>query len=200
MNNLNIGLILLALLSLSCKSSLKDKNAQEKHALKSINFELGDSLISNISFIKTIDKSCRRPSGILSDSKKEREEFNQKCNFYKINYEYDFFRGLEEKKELFNNNYIDYYLALANKKSDSDDYKFVNLYSTKNNQKQDSLIVFSYENYIEALVNKSTYFYIKNNDIYIYEFNEDEEGIHSNNWKEYRIEKGKFKLLKNTSF
>ncbi|MFL0104838.1 hypothetical protein, partial [Tenacibaculum maritimum] len=70
----------------------------------------------------------------------------------------------------------------------------------KNNQKQDSLIVFSYENYIEALVNKSTYFYIKNNDIYIYEFNEDEEGIHSNNWKEYRIEKGKFKLLKNTSF
>ncbi|MFL0066881.1 hypothetical protein V2595_14750, partial [Tenacibaculum maritimum] len=92
------------------------------------------------------------------------------------------------------------YLALANKKSDSDDYKFVNLYSTKNNQKQDSLIVFSYENYIEALVNKSTYFYIKNNDIYIYEFNEDEEGIHSNNWKEYRIENGKFKLLKNTSF
>lgn len=200
MNNLKIGLILLVLLS--CKSALKDKNndTQKKYAAKSINFELGDSLISNINFIKTIDKSCKRASGVLSDSKKEREEFGQKCNFYKINYEYDLFRGLENKKELFENNDINYYIALANKKSDSDDYKFIKLYSLENDRKLDSLIIFSYENYIDALVNKGTYFYIKTNKVYTYNFNEDEEGIHSDNWSEYEIKNGRFNLLKKSSF
>lgn len=193
----------------ACKSkSKKNKQIENKPfkvennvVIKNINFEDGDKLISNLDFIKSINNTCKRVRGVIDDNDIQRKDFNNRCKFYKISYNYNVFRGFEGQKQLFRKNNIRYSLGVANKNSDSDDYKFINLYSIKNGKKMDSLTIYSYQNYIEALVTKGTYFYIKNDKVFIYEFNEDEKGIHNNKWSEYKIEKDKFKLSKrNISF
>ncbi len=197
-----IIVILLIATVFSCKRIPENNTPKQtkNNVMLKVGFQEGDSLISSLDFIKTIDISCKRVSGVISDSKKQRNDFNKKCNFYKIKYDYDILRGLESKKTLFDNNNTSYYMALADTKSDADDYKFIKLYSSRNNKKLDSLTIFSYENYIEALVNKGTYFYIKNDKIYTYNYVEDEEGIHSKNWKVHEIKNGQFQLLKEISF
>lgn len=200
MKKLNIYLIIFILAFVSCKIKPKETSKTLSNNTKTtisgnLDYEDGDVLLSKIDFIKSIDKSCKRISGAISDNEQHRGEFKNKCSFLKLNYNYDVFRGFEEVKQLYSVGSVNYSLDLNNKNSDSDDFKFVSLYSIAAGKKIDSLIVYSHENYIEALVEKGRHFYLNNNQVYIYEFNEDEEGIHSTKWSKFSIESGKFKLL-----
>ncbi|MCG7501352.1 hypothetical protein MHM83_05675 [Tenacibaculum sp. Mcav3-52] len=203
MNSLKIGTITFIVFILACKKIVPEKSNQKEEnsiVLISKDFQEGDSLISNLKFIKSIEDSCIRTEGVLEDNREQREDFNSRCRFYKITHDYSVLKGVEEKEQFFKRNKIIYSLDLANKKSDADDYKFVSLCSEKDGENIDSLIVYSYENYIEALVTKGAYFYVKNDRVFVYKFNEDEEGIHSDEWNEYRINKGKFELIKRSLF
>lgn len=192
-------LVTFILVFIGCKTKSKQTPIAVSNNSKiivddNLNFSAGDVLLSKIYFIKSIDKSCARVSGIISDNKEQRNQFKNNCNFFKLKYNYDEYRGLEKREKLYSMDNVNYYLDLNSQQSDSDDYKFVSLYSFYDGKKIDSIIVYSYENYIEALVEKGRYFYIHDKQIYVYEFNEDEEGIHSDRWSKFSIVNGEFKL------
>ena len=207
-NLMNKFKIIFFILIVACKTEPKESKITENTqvntvnnvTLKDENFEEGDKLISNIEFIKTIDETCKRTHGVIQDNKKQRDAFNDQCQFYNIKYNYEVYRVLEKQKQLYQKDDINYYFDLAIKNSESDDYKFVNLYASKNGRKIDSLEVYNYENFIEALVEKGKYFYIKDEKIFTYMFYEDEDGIHNSKLNEYEIKKGNFELVKSHSF
>ncbi len=175
---------------------VKDNLTTQVKSKSDIRFELGDEVLADLEFIKSINTTCGRAVGVIGNDDKQREEFEKNCNFYKIKYNYYELRGLEKSQKVFeqNNNYS-LVLNVTKRMTDSDDFKFIGLYTIDKNKKIDSLVVFSYENYIEALVEKGRIFYIKNNNVFLYDFNEDDKGIHSEKWRKYEIKAGKFNEL-----
>lgn len=143
---------------------------------------MGDSLISNEKFIKNIDLTCVISEGGL----KITESYKKKCVFYKLNFPYEELNGLDNKI-VQNYNGIDYIIKKSNTMSDADDFVIQNLIIKKENIITDSIRVYSYENYIEALVQKNEYYYLSNNNLWILKFNEDEDGVSVVSWDKYEV-------------
>ncbi len=192
---------LLTLVFINCKNKKNslnatikndlNKNPTSKQIINEKKYIIGDSLISKLSFLKLINKSCVRNNGAISDTKDDRKKIKNNCDFFKIKYDYSPYRTLVKDTALFKKNDITYLLGKSRNRSESDDYNIINLYIEKNKTKIDSIVIFSYENFVEALVEKGNYFYFNNESIYVYNFFEDEEGIHSKKWTKYKIEESK---------
>ena len=195
MNSNNIKLLLFATSCIFLISCKKDYNTTTQQEVKNsennkteVNFaSIGDSLISQSDFINGIEKS--------SDIK------IQRINLSKIKYNYSKFpswnyNDIEEKK--IGNITLKFQKANI-KKSNADVFVHINLSIYKDNKKIDSLTVYKEENYAEALVAVTQYYYIDTNlDLWTLEINEEEDGIKVIHWNQYKIDiqTGQIKLIR----
>ncbi len=147
---------------------------------------IGDYLISQKKIVKNINATCITEAGLaISDSYKKR------CTYYKIKFPYESLNSVENKV-IQNFKGINYSIKKSKETSDADDYVIKNLIIQKEGILTDSIRIYSYESYIEALVQKKEYYYLHNNNLWILKFNIDEDGIKVVNWDSYTINnKGK---------
>lgn len=191
---------------ISCKKTINNKleniiNVNEKDAIadvlkktvKSSNKDtllIGDYLISKKNFVDKINTTCVSEEELaISDS------YKKKCVYYKIKFLYEDINYIDENTiQSFNG--ISYSLKKSNESSDADDFAIKNLIIKKDDVLTDSIRIYSYESYIEALAQKNEYYYLKDNHLWILKFNIDEDGIKVVNWKNYKInDDGKIVLI-----
>lgn len=183
--------LIISILS-SCKKEskkplIKEVNKDEivtKNA--SFSSSIGDSLISQSDFVNEIANN--------SDIKLQRS------NLSKIKYDYDKFISWDyntiEEKQIGN---ISFKIQKENKKNDADIFAHITLSTYKNDQKIDILTIYKQENYAEALVAITQYFFIDSNlNLWTLEIDEGENGIKVVSWNQYKIENetGKIVLVK----
>ncbi|MFD2907369.1 hypothetical protein ACFSX9_01335 [Flavobacterium ardleyense] len=187
----NIILCTILAILFSCKKDnhlqVENDNKVEKIVNNNeLNIPLGDSLISKSNFVNQINNN--------NSIKSQREYLS------KINYDYDKFclltkdRILSSKKNFtfrLNNN-------INNNNTNADIFKSISLCIYSNNSLVDSLVIYKQENYGEALVAKTQYFYLNASlNLWTLSITEEEEGIKVTSWNYYKIdEKGKINLLK----
>ena len=183
--------IILSILSVTSIVSCKNKSHNESRALKN-NVQkkdillLGDSLIANEGFVKKINKTCAISNGYYGRTEADIDDYKSKCVFYNIKFQYEKLKKVDNKI-IKNFKGINYIIRNSNVASNADDYIFKDLILKKNNIITDSIKIYSYEGYIEALVVISEYYYIKDNHLWVLNFYEDEEGIHVESWSKYEI-------------
>ncbi|MEO8234266.1 MAG: hypothetical protein ABI549_02525 [Flavobacterium sp.] len=186
-----LGIFTLFILIISCKNdsasivnSQIDGNIESKEVAS---VSLGDSLISQSDFVNKINSNI--------DFKEKRATIS------KIKYDFNKYTSwtdnTTEEKQL-----EDIGLKFKKEsqiKNDADIYINIGLIVSKNNKQTDKLTVYKQENYAEALVAVSQYFYVDGNlNLWTLGIEEDEEGIYVKSWNQYKIEKetGKIKLVK----
>ncbi|KAB1068401.1 hypothetical protein F6U93_06785 [Tamlana haliotis] len=145
---------------------------------------MGDSLISDGNFIDKINTTCVSGGDLeISDS------YKMKCEFFKIKFIYENLNGINnEVIQNFKN--INYSIKQSKETSDADDFVIKNLILKKEGVLTDSIRMYSYENYIEALAQKNEYFYIKDNNLWILKFNIDEDGVNVVDWHRFTVNDG----------
>ena len=184
-------LFLIAVLLISCKNEGKQvvgkqiKPNQNNNELVVIS--LGDSLISQSDFVNKINSNI--------NAKEKRATLS------KIKYDFSKYTSWSdittEEKQL-----GDVTLKFQKEsvvKNQADIFVHVALAIYKNNKQTDKLTVYKQENYAEALVAVSQYFYIDANlNLWTLGIEEDEEGIYVKSWNQYKIENetGKINLIK----
>ncbi len=144
-------------------------------------FLIGDYLISQKKIIKNINSTCVSENSLaISNS------YKKKCTYYKIKFPYEELNTIDNKViQSFNG--INFSIKKSKETSDADDFAIKNLIIQKEGISTDSIRIYSYENYIEALVQKKEYYYLDNNHLWILKLNIDEEGIKVVNWNYYTI-------------
>ncbi len=152
---------------------------------------IGDYLISRKKIVKNINTTCISEGGLaISDS------YKKKCSYYKIKFPYESLNSVENKV-IQNFKGINYSIKKSKETSEADDYAIKNLIIKKEGILTDSIRIYSYENYIEALVQKKEYYYLDENNLWILKFNIDEDGIKVVNWNKYSVnDNGKIKAKK----
>lgn len=179
---------------ISCKKEIvvKDmvndvKDTIHNEEIKFVSF--GDKIISESDFISQMQDT--------TNPKHLRKKLSKiKFDYHQFN-EWDF--NTIEKK-----NIGDITLELKKEKNNNtnaDISEQISLSVYKNNKKTDDILIYKYENYAEALVAISQFFYFDFDlNLWLLEFNEDEEGIHFVFWNQYKIDKntGKINLIKST--
>ncbi|OBQ57325.1 hypothetical protein JJL45_00340 [Tamlana sp. s12] len=153
---------------------------------------VGDSLISDRNFINQINATCISNGDLeISDT------YKSKCNFFKIKFIYENLNSIDDK-EIQNFNNISYHIRQSKETSDADNFIIKNLILKKGDVFTDSIRIYSYENYIEALVQKNKYFYLEGNYLWILKFNIDEAGVNVVDWSSYIVnDSGKIILEEN---
>lgn len=188
----------------SCKKTDKNKievvsinNSLKKTIEKNIKDTLliGDYLISQKAIVENINTTCVAEEGLaISDS------YKKKCTYYQIKFPYESLNSIENKI-IQNFKGINYSIKKSKETSNADDYVIKNLIIKKEGVLTDSIRIYSYENYIEALVQKKEYYYLDNDNLWILKFDIDEDGVKVVNWVSYTINnKGKIKKNKKNTF
>ncbi|OEK08561.1 hypothetical protein A8C32_03680 [Flavivirga aquatica] len=184
----NTKILLIMFMSvLSCKNTSHNARKNFIENTQSSVLLTGDSLISDKHFIEKIDSTCLITNGYYGRTDAEIKNYKKKCAYYEIKFSYEELNPIENKV-IQNFGDIDYIINSSSKASDADDFTIKNLILKKNNVITDSIRVYSYENYIEALAQKNEYFYLKDNYLWVLKFNEDEDGINVENWSKYKID------------
>ncbi|MCP2025470.1 hypothetical protein L1276_000610 [Flavobacterium sp. HSC-32F16] len=183
---------LIILLLVSCK--------KEVIVVKAVNKTKDTLSIKDIKFVSFGDKIISQDN-FISQIKNSTDIAYIRKNLSKIKFDYDQFNEWDfntiEKK-----NIGDISLQLKREKADNSDATIcthISLSIYKNNKKADKIIIYKNENYSEALVVITRFFYINSDfDLWLLDINEDEEGINFNSWNQYRIDKnsGKINLIK----
>lgn len=162
------------------KKQVSNDNFVEKDMLF-----VGDSLVSNTNFIKKIKPTC------ASSTLEITESYKKQCVFYKITFPYEELNDIDSKV-IQNFRGINYIIENLDTISNADDFVFKRLIIKKENVITDSIMIYGYENYIEALVQRTYYYYLENNYLWRLKFDIEEEGISIVSWNKYEInEKGK---------
>ncbi len=191
MKKIILPLIILLLISCKKENDLKviANTVNDKITAKSENnlIPYGDELISKYDFVSKIENG---------ESVKSKREY-----LSKIKFDYNKFDSWDFNTTQ-TQNAGDIVLKFSKEEkdnSDTDIYTHIILSTFKNNKKIDEIIVYKKENYSEALVAISQFFYINSDlELWILEINEDEAGILLHSWNQYKIDKtnGKIDLVK----
>ncbi len=190
------ALLIVFICVLSCKNTTNKTKMKPLFNKQNNVLLTGDSLISNKNFINKIDSSCIKTTGYYGRTEEEANDYKNKCVYYRIDFSYEELNSIDDEF-IQRVGDVDCIIRNSNDISDSDDFIIKNLILKKNNIETDSIRIYSYENYIEALAQKNDYYYLKNNRLWILKFNEDEDGIRIVDWKQYFINyEGKIILLK----
>ncbi|MEP6803043.1 MAG: hypothetical protein ABI892_00865 [Flavobacterium sp.] len=197
-----IIILVVSLILFSCKDS-KLKESKNTNDFIISNLWIGDSIISNLDFINDINNSCKINGSFFNRSKNEIEHDNANCVLSKIKFDYSSLEGLFQKSlSIGKNSFIDLVVEKTIPKNinNGDSYFELTLFSIKNGQRQDSIIIYKTVNFSDALVADTKYFHINNNNkIFLLDITEDETGAKVESWQSYKIDKksGKVTLLKN---
>lgn len=188
----NFLFIVSVIILISCKKevgSIKSDKIKANFNKEKEFVVYGDSLVSDSVFVYQIKNS--------SDVKLQRALLSKmKFNYDKfMSWTYD---SIKQNKVGF--------LTLKfekedNKNSNAEINTWIKLSIYKNNIKTNKINVYRQENYSEALVTITNYFYIDSKfNLWILGLNEDEEGIKVKFWNHYKIdeESGKINLIKNS--
>lgn len=146
--------------------------------------EIGDALIANEGFIKKLNDAVS-----LKDKRKVLEE---------IKFDYDIYvswddNSIEEKVK----DKISLKLKKDNSnKNEADIYSHIKLSVEKENRVTDTLTLYKQENYAEALVALTQYFYVDAKwNIWTLSITEEEDNIYIQSWKHYKIETATGKII-----
>ena len=196
-----LSIAILTLLFVNCKGNTEEKNSIQNDFIIS-NLWIGDSIISNLDFINNINNSCKINGSFFNRSKNEIEDDSANCVLSKIKFDYSSLEDISQKSlSIGKNIFIDLVVEKTIPKNinNADSYFELTLFSIKNGQRQDSIIIYKTVNFSEALVADTRYFHINNNKIFLLDITEDETGTKVESWKSYEIDKksGKVTLLKN---
>ncbi len=185
-----ITLFLTAFSIVCCKNennTIIEKEQDKKEINnKLVKISIGDSLISKLTFVNQISDNSNKL---------------QRSNLSNIKYDFDKFTSWNEntieKKEIGNIT-----LKLQKErviKNDADIFVHIELKIFKEGKQTDKLIVYKQENYAEAMVAVTQYFYVDNDlNLWTLEIEEEEDGIIVKSWNQYKIENetGGIKLVK----
>ncbi|MGU3373827.1 hypothetical protein [Chryseobacterium sp. M5A1_1a] len=199
-------IILLSFLSIfSCKKAQEKTSTQPTSNTTIIDKNWnGDVLISDSSFINTIDSSCQLNTTFFDRSEKQIEEDNLKCALSKVKFDYDKLNSINNRITV---GKLSSEIVLFIKKSsskitnDADLGYQATLYIEKNKTISDSIIIYQSLNYSEALTVKTKYYYLNMDNIYLLDVAEDESGASTEKWEHYKINTtGKISLVKQKLF
>lgn len=201
----NIIILLFFLSFFSCKKgqeSISNKvNSNETTIDKNWN---GDTLISDINFINSINSSCKLNTAFFDRSEKQIKKDNEKCALSKIKFNYEKLDSLKNKVIVGKlNSEIELFINKSqSKNSENADLSYqTTLYVEKNKIILDSIVIYQSFNYSEALTVKTKYYYLNKDNIYLLDFAEDESGSSADKWEHYKINsKGKISLIKQNLF
>lgn len=178
-------------------------NSLNKNVSQEVNLDknwTGDMIISDLSFVKSINTSCKLDTPFFGRSDKKIKEDNTKCVLSKIKYDYSKLNSLQTKTFIGS---ISPEIKLFIKKHQQEKIKDADLayqtylYIEKNKIISDSIIIYESINYSEALTVKNRYYYINKEKIYLLDFVEDESGSSVEKWSEHKIDlNGKISLIK----
>ena len=189
--NKTIIILFISFFIFSCKnennSTIYKVQENKKINNEIVNISIGDSLISKLNFVNSIKNN--------NDKKLQRSSLsNIKYNFDKFTSWND---NTIEEKEIGDINLK--LQRVVGFKNNADIFIHIELKISKKNEQTDKLILYKQENYAEALVAVTQYFYIDNDlNLWTLEIEEEEDGIIVKSWNQYKLEKetGKIILVK----
>lgn len=197
MKNLIICLCFLCIFS--CKKTIPNYHEQEIKKSSTVNIDWrGDKLISDFNYIKRIDSSCKISTSFFNRSLKQIKQDSINCVLSKIKFDYSKLLSLKKAISI---GKLDDNVELIIKNSpfnngdnlDLNNFSF--LYLKKNGKLLDSIKIFQSINYSEALVVKTRYYYVDNDNVYLLDFVDDESGSTVNQWNKYKIDTKLCKLF-----
>lgn len=197
---------MLAFLSVfSCKKAQSDSENLITSKEIIVNKEWnGDSIISNLNFINTINSSCKLNGTYFERSEKQVVKDYAKCALSKIMFDYSKLDSI--KSDVLIGKQASFAIFIKKtiplNKGEADLYSQTTLYVKNEKSVSDSLIIHQSLNFSEALTVLTRYYYIDHDKIYLLDIAEDESGSSVKKWEEYRInfKTGKIKLIKEKKF
>ena len=164
----------------------------------------GDVLISDLSFVNSIDSSCKLSTTFFNRSEKQIKEDDSKCALSKIKFDYGKLNSINKKIHIGNlSSEIELFIKNSSPiNANNADLSYqTTLYIEKNKTLSDSIIVYQSFNYSEALTVKTKYYYLDKDNIYLLDIAEDESGANVEKWEQYKINtSGKTSLVKQKLF
>ena len=186
----NLIFILCFLSIFSCKKSQENISKPISNIAVLDKQWQGDSLISDLSFINSIDASCRLNTPFFDRSEKQINDDNSKCALSKIKFDYEKLNYLKNKTSIGKINPQTERLLKATKPQNdenADIYNQATLYVEVNKKTTDSIVIYYSVNFSEALTAKERSYYINNENIYLLDIVEDESGSSVEKWSKNKI-------------
>lgn len=201
MKNLMIFLCFLSIFS--CKKSQENTKTISKEIVLKKEWQ-GDLLISDFNFVNSIDKTCKLNSAFFGRIDEQIKDDNLKCALSKIKFDYEKLNSIKTKFSIGNINATTELFIKATKPSNlenADIYNQATLYIELNKKNTDSIVIYHFINFSEALTVKERNYYIDRDYIYLLDIVEDESGTNVEKWTENKIDKsGKIILDKQKVF
>lgn len=166
----------------------------------------GDPLIADLDFVKSIDPSCKIEGSYYESSDEQMEEDNARCVLNKIKYDYYLFQELKARVLVDSLEggiklYINTTLPTAKEKQYAEVYHQATLYVEKEGKVVDSMVLYEYVNYMEAMVVSLRYHYLDGNKLYLLDYEDSENGSEVDQWQEYIINNtGTITLVRSEKF
>ena len=186
----NLIFILCFLSIFSCKKSQENISKPISNIAVLDKQWQGDSLISDLSFINSIDASCRLNTPFFDRSEKQINDDNSKCALSKIKFDYEKLNSLKNKTSIGKiNPQTELFLKATKPQNDenADIYNQATLYVEVNKKTTDSIVIYYSVNFSEALTAKERSYYINNENIYLLDIVEDESGSSVEKWSKNKI-------------
>jgi len=199
----NIIIILCFLNMLSCKKVHENINSNSKQFSLNKDWQ-GDILISDLTFVNSINTTCKLNTPFFERSDKQVKDDNLNCTVSKIKFDYEKLNSLKDKTSIGNiNPSTEIFIKTTKPKNteNADMYNEATLYVEVNKRVTDSIIIYYSINFSEALTVKERYYYIDKNNLYLLNIAEDESGTVVDNWAKYKINlKGKIVLANDKKY
>lgn len=185
-------IIILCLLSIfSCKKAQENFNLNTNAKKITLNKEWqGDSLISDLNFINTIDSTCKLNDGFFERSDKQIKDDNLKCALSKIKFDYEKLSSLKSITSLGSINSTTTLFIKTTKPNNTENayiYHQATLYVEINKKITDSIIIYHSINFSEALIVRERNYYVDKDNIYVLDIVEDESGTSVEKWSQSKI-------------
>ena len=186
----NLIFILCFLSIFSCKKSQENISKPISNIAVLDKQWQGDLLISDLSFINSIDASCRLNTPFFDRSEKQINDDNSKCALSKIKFDYEKLNSLKNKTSIGKiNSQTELFLKATKPQNDenADIHNQATLYVEVNKKTTDSIVIYYTVNFSEALTAKERSYYINNENIYLLDIVEDESGSSVEKWSKNKI-------------
>ena len=186
----NLIFILCFLSIFSCKKSQENISKPISNIAVLDKQWQGDLLISDLSFINSIDASCKLNTPFFDRSEKQINDDNSKCALSKIKFDYEKLNSLKNKTSIGKiNPQTELFLKATKPQNDenADIYNQATLYVEVNKKTTDSIVIYHTVNFSEALTAKERSYYINNENIYLLDIVEDESGSSVEKWSKNKI-------------